>query len=146
MYHISNFGKFAEPLKQFADLNGQVPEQGDAKEGFHYPSDYDWTANEWADWCRSADAAAESAQQDLNDWREGRNDRQRARRANQKDGTPLPPRRKPGPAPKEESERRVKITPWVTRELVDRMDQERAAAGLSQGEFLDRVLLAFWGI
>lgn len=82
MFHASNFGGFATELKAYADLNGQVPEEGDEPGAFSWPHD-DFTANfdrdgngyegyaaeKWEEHVAAAVEATERASAALEEWR-----------------------------------------------------------------------------
>lgn len=71
-FHISNFGKFDRYLKKYADIEGYVPERGDMASDFNYPEPNDFHDQEiWQEFVAEAVQCAESAQRDVDEWREG---------------------------------------------------------------------------
>lgn len=79
MFHYSNFGQFGEDLRRFADINGYVPQQGDAVDDLTYPKgwfdDADATPEEieeeWQDFVQEAVAATKEAERAVEAWRVG---------------------------------------------------------------------------
>ena len=67
MFHLSNFGKFGEGLKRFADVNGCVPESGDRLDHMAYPN----TPEDWEEFVGHAVEATVAAQKQVTAWQEG---------------------------------------------------------------------------
>lgn len=62
MYHITNFGGFAQQIARYADIDGFVPEAGDAHEDMRWDSSGPgWDDDQWADYVDEAVAATEKA-------------------------------------------------------------------------------------
>lgn len=78
MIHITNFGKFSQPLLQFADINGLVPQAVDEFEKMTYArGDFSRTPDgtgtaQWEEFRGRAIAATQACQQELEDWQEGK--------------------------------------------------------------------------
>lgn len=76
MFHYSNLGQFGTHLKQYADLDGYVPEAGDDLTDFRYPEGWFDGSNEsanpddWIDFVFNATAATTEALESINRWRE----------------------------------------------------------------------------
>lgn len=69
-YHVTNLGSFATTVARFADLDGYVPEDGDAAADFRYPCPNDFDdAETWSDWVAEAVEATERAEAELAEWR-----------------------------------------------------------------------------
>jgi hypothetical protein len=63
VYHLSKLGKYAQHVAAYADLNGFVPERGDARDGFTYPDAQ--PIGDWGEFVSNAIAAAIAAEADL---------------------------------------------------------------------------------
>ena len=68
MFHISNFGKFADGLKPFADINGYVPHPGDSLDKMAYGPGFHPEA--WEEFRQQAVAATSEASHALQAWQE----------------------------------------------------------------------------
>lgn len=69
MFHLTNLGKFAGELKQYADLNGYVPEAGDDHSAMEWDAATKWEADAWREHVAAAVLATEQAEQDVAEWR-----------------------------------------------------------------------------
>ena len=73
MFHISNLGGFGRSLRQYTDLGGYVPQPGDQPEQFHWACPTaEWTADDWADFVRQAEAETDAAEAALGQWQNQR--------------------------------------------------------------------------
>lgn len=66
MFHHTNFGTFGESLRQFADVNGYVPEFGDSLDKMAYPN----PPVNWESFIEQAVQATQAAKEGLDNWRE----------------------------------------------------------------------------
>jgi hypothetical protein len=81
MYHYTNLGAFSPTVEPFTDMDGMVPELGDALNDFAYPAGMPWDpisstdevtpeeqVREWCAWVDEAIRATGVASQRLADW------------------------------------------------------------------------------
>lgn len=73
-FHFSNFGQFSNEIKEYADLDGHVPEAGDDWFSFRWDAAIRWTKDAWQEHVEGAVRATVRAERALDAWREGRPD------------------------------------------------------------------------
>lgn len=69
-FHISSYGRFADNLKDCADLDGFVPQSGDHPEMFRWDSQVEWSKEEWAQFVQECTERGRAARLALLEWRE----------------------------------------------------------------------------
>ena len=72
-YYIGNFGAFGGALADFADLNGYVPQMGDAPDDLQWDAMVEWSDDSWQEFVKDAVAATAAAEAALNEWRSENN-------------------------------------------------------------------------
>lgn len=68
-YNARARGRAYHSVKQYEDLNGNIPEEGDTPDMFTWSGDTVWTKESWADHVAAAVEATERAQSELDEWR-----------------------------------------------------------------------------
>ncbi len=68
MYHKTNFGRFANHVERYADLNGYVPEAGDHWSKMEFDAATVFDADSWQEHVEAAVEAAVRAEQDVQAW------------------------------------------------------------------------------
>lgn len=63
MYHQNVFGKFADHVTQYADINGYVPEAGDHWSRMTWDAQTEWDADTWQEHVEAAVRATKCAEQ-----------------------------------------------------------------------------------
>lgn len=70
MFHISKLGGFGYQVREFADLDGYVPEPGDRPTHFTWDDLTQWEGKTWADFVARARDKTHAAMQELSLWQE----------------------------------------------------------------------------
>jgi hypothetical protein len=73
MYHKNNFGRFSYHVERFADLDGYVPEDGDAPHDLTWDALADWTPEAWEEFVFEAEMATTRAVRDQYEWEKAEN-------------------------------------------------------------------------
>ena len=70
MYHVTNLGDEANRVRQYADLEGYIPQSGDRSEQFTWDGLAEWTADDWADHVANAETATIEAEAAIGEWQQ----------------------------------------------------------------------------
>uniref|UniRef100_A0A7C3VJX4 Uncharacterized protein n=1 Tax=Planktothricoides sp. SpSt-374 TaxID=2282167 RepID=A0A7C3VJX4_9CYAN len=63
MFHLSTLGGFSYQLREFADLDGFVPEPGDRPKNFRWEGDRQWDSQTWKEFLYRAQDRKHKVQQ-----------------------------------------------------------------------------------
>ena len=70
MFHISTLGGFSYQLREFADLDGFVPEPGDRPKNFRWDSSRQWDSQTWKEFLYRAQDRKHKVEQLSSLWAE----------------------------------------------------------------------------
>ncbi|MEB3826623.1 hypothetical protein [Phormidium sp. CCY1219] len=70
MFHISSLGGFGYQVKDFADLDGYVPEPGDRPSHFRWDEFVEWDRKTWSEFVARARKKTDRALQGLSLWQD----------------------------------------------------------------------------